>query len=205
MDNFNMQTYIEPEKIKKSFFGPKIIFIILGIIIIVEAIYAVKVLTSPASAPYLPAVNTATPKNPGKISLITPKTNYSMGEEIPVSVMIDTGANTISGVDLIVRFDPQVLTAVSTGIIKGKIFDDYPLVAVDAGNGLVSVSGISNTDKTFKGAGEFAVITMKAKKAGRTAIAIDFKKGTTTSSNLVDAATTNNVLDTVDNLELIVQ
>lgn len=205
MDNINVQTYVEPEKTKKSFFGPKIIFLILGIIILVEVVYVVRALTSPTSTPPLPVSNTSNQQSLGKISLITSQASYKIGEEIPVSVMIDTGANAISGVDLIVRFDPQVLTANVDDITKGEILSDYPFIDVDNKTGIVAISGINSIDKTFKGTGQFAVITMKAKKAGNTSVAVDFKRGTTTTSNLVEAKTAGNVLDTVDGVELIIQ
>ncbi len=194
-----------PQKIKSFFTVPKIIFAVLGIVILVEVIFVVKSLTSPASP--LPQVSdqAGVISTISKISLSASKTNLNVGQMIPVELRVDTGGKSISGADLIIRFDPQVLEASGTAIIKGKIFDEYPLVSVDAKNGLISISGVSSINKSFKGSGQFALINFKAKIPGKTSLTVDFKKGSTTASNLVEAATSKNILDNVDNLELEIQ
>ncbi|OGE65082.1 hypothetical protein A3I48_02410 [Candidatus Daviesbacteria bacterium RIFCSPLOWO2_02_FULL_36_7] len=211
MDNLNVyvnnQTNNQtgPQKIKSFFTVPKIIFAVLGIVILVEVIIVIRSLISPASS--LPQVSNqaGVVSTTAKISLNTAKTSLRAGEGVSVAVAVDTGEKAVSGADLIVRFDPKVLEASGTAIIKGKIFDEYPLVSVDAKNGLISISGVSSLNKSFKGSGQFALINFKAKTPGKTSLTIDFKKGSTTASNLVDVSTSQNILDTVDNLELEIQ
>ncbi len=206
MDDLNSQMNNQ-QKAKSVFSGPKIVFIILGVIIFGELIYAVRSLTVTSSPGTLPIFQPSpqSQNSVGKISLTVSKSDFSVNETVPVSVIIDTASNTVSGADLIIHYDPKVLDATAGGVLKGKIFDEYPFVSVDPKKGLISISGISNLKNSFKGKGEFALLNLRAKAVGKTSLLIDFKKGSTTNSNLVDAATSKNILEQVDNLELNIQ
>lgn len=194
---------INKESNKKIFSGPKIVFAILGVALLIEVVYAVRVLTSPTpSPPPIRESKVSTESQAGKISLITPKTNYKVAEVVPVSVMIDTGSHTVDGVDLIVRFDPKTLEGSSGGLIKGDIFDEYPLISLDAKAGLISISGISSSGKGFSGTGQFATLNLRAKAPGVASLIIDFKEGSTTDSNLVVTATSEDILGSVSNISL---
>lgn len=208
MDNLNIYTNnkMASQSANKSFLsGPKIIFVILGIVILAEVIYAVKVLSIPTPPPPSSVKSVAPQLSAANISLTAPKLNYTVGEIIPVSVVVDSGGRAIDGVDLIIRFDPLALEVVPGTLTRGKIFSEYPLLAQDAKEGLISISGVSRAKESFTGQGEFALVNLKAKTVGRTTLAIDFQKGTTTASNLVEATTSKNILETVDNLELNIQ
>ncbi len=122
-----------------------------------------------------------------------------------MAVLVDTGSYSVSGIDLIVHFDPKVLEAASGSLVKGKILDEYPYLSVDSKKGLISISGISSSKNNFTGTGQFALINFKSKLPGKTSLSIDFKPGSTTASNLVDVATSKNILEQVNNLELNIQ
>lgn len=215
MDNLNVytnnqmsgQSANQPvwEKIKNLFSRPKIVFIILGIIILVEAVYAIRVLTVPTPPPPSSSKAAVESLSEAKISLTTPKLSYGVGEVIPVAVTVNTGGRSIDGVDLIVRFDPKAVEVVPGSLIAGKIFSEYPLLSSDAKTGLISISGVSSINSSFTGQGEFALLSLRAKLSGRTSLVIDFQKDMTTASNLVEASTSKNILDTVGNLELTIQ
>lgn len=198
----NLQGRIDDKLVKprKIFTVSRIIFAILGIILLAEFIYAVRVLTSPipSPSPKSPSVQ----KTVGKISLTVPKTSFSVTEVVPVSVIVDTAQQTVDGVDLVVQFDPKILEASSAGMIKGRIFDEYPAVSVDSKKGLIAISGIASLENSFKGKGIFATLNLRAKTPGKTSLTIDFQKGSTTDSNLVETATSKDILEVVDNLEL---
>lgn len=193
-------------KLKKLFSGPRIIFVILGLVLLGEVIYAARVLVLPTPSP-LPLNKVTTPiqNKIGKISLNTSKTVYKVNEVISVPVIIDTGSSEISGVDLLVKFDPKILEVSSGGLVAGEILDEYPLLSTDKTKGLISISGIVASNKVFKGVGQFAILNLKAKAPGTTSLVIDFKKDSTTLSNLVEASTSKNILESVDNLDLTVQ
>ena len=209
MGNLNVYTNNKSgQSVNRWVRSPKIVFGILGIVILVEVIYAVKALTVPVPpSPSSPksVVESGSAAKISKMSLTVPKLNYAVGEIIPVAVIVDTGGRPVDGVDLIVRFDPNILEVPSGALIRGKIFDEYPLLSQDVKAGLISISGVSSADSSFTGQGEFALLNLKAKLPGRASLAIDFQKGTTAASNLVEASTSKNILDTVDNLELNIQ
>lgn len=197
MDDLNVQ--------KKSFFSlPKFIFLVLGLILLAELIYAIRVLTLPTP---LPAPGIPIQAKVGKIALNAARSAYRVNEVVSVAVNVDTGSQIVDGADVIIHYDPKVLEASSGGLIKGSIFEEYPGMTVDTSKGLISISGISSLQSGFKGTGQFAAINFKAKGvAGKTELTIDFKgKGTTTDSNLVGAETSKDILEQVDNLELLVQ
>lgn len=196
----NLQRVLE--KIRNFISGPKIVFIILGIALLIEVVYAIRVLTSPTPSSLPVSKSVVQPGAVGKISLTVPQTDIRVNEIIPVSVMIDTGSHTVDGVDLIVSFDPKILEVTSGGLVKGSIFDEYPLMSLDPKKGLISISGISNFKNSFKGTGQFATINLRAKVSAKTSLTIDFNKGSATDSNLVETATSKDILEVVSNLEL---
>lgn len=193
MDNF-----------KKLFTLPRIIFAILGIVVLIELIYAVK-MTLPAAVSTPPVIKPNVQLTGGKIALVVSRNTLKVNDVIPVSVMINTGGHILDGADLIVHYDPKSLEASTSGLIRGKVFDEYPYTAVDTKAGLISISGINITKKSFNGTGLFAIISVRAKVPGKTSLTIDFKKGSTTNSNLVETGTSKNILEQVSNLELTVQ
>lgn len=192
---------------KKFSFSPKIIFIILGLVVLVEVILAVKTLLTPLGpAPAnKSSASPTTAKTAGKISLTSSKTVFQTGEAVPVEVTVDTGGSTIAGADVLIKFDPKVLEASSDGLLRGRIFEEYPLLSVNSSQGLISISGINRSKNGFKGTGRFALINFKAKQAGIASLKIDFQKGSTVNSNLVEISTANNILDQVNNLEITIR
>lgn len=201
MDNFNNQNL---QGTIKKFSVAKIIFIILGLVLLGEVIYAVKVLTVPAPLP-VPVRRAEIKPTVGKISLSTPKTSFRVGEVMQIVASIDSGGNTVDGVDLVIKYNPKVLEATPGGLIKGKIFDEYPFLSVDSDKGLISISGISSLGNNFKGSGQFAVINFKAKALGTSSLVVDFTKDSTADSNMVEAGTSKDILEVVNNLSLTVQ
>ncbi len=183
----------------------RFIFLGLGLILLVELIYAIKVLTLPASPSIKRIAMQSVQLNKKTITLSAPQNIYRINEVIPVTATIDTGAQLVDGVDLLIHYDPKILEVTSSGLIKGRILEEYPTMTADASKGLISISGISNLRSGFKGKGQFAIINFKAKALGKTALNIDFNAGSTTDSNLVEAGTSKDILERVVNLELVVQ
>jgi|Napbiome12C3dose_1001474.scaffolds.fasta_scaffold00001_135 hypothetical protein len=204
MDNFNVSNFNLNNQPKK-FSLPKIIFIILGLVVLAEIIYASwTLLSNKAGTSPLPFGQTLT-QNAAKISLTTSQQAFQTGEIVPVKVTIDSGTKSITGVDLVLKYDPAILEITKENLVLGKIMDEYPLSSVDSKQGLISISGISSLDSGFSGSGEFATLNFKAKSAGKTSLVINFEKGTTIASNVVDANTSLNILEEVVNLEILIQ
>lgn len=197
MDDFNLNLNKQENRFKKFISVPNIIFGILGLILVVELISAFRTLTLPTPPPPKAIVQA---KGFGNISLTTEKTRYSINELIPVQVIIDTGGKEISGADLILYYDPEILDKTPNVIVSGQIFDEYPIQSFE-NKGIISISGVSGP-KAFNGTGLFAVINLTPKQLGKASITVDFKKGSTIDSNLVESKSSQDILEVVNNLEL---
>ena len=183
---------------KKHF--AKIIFIVLAIIIAVEAVIAVQTLfLNPAAKP--PKIYSM---GDGRMILTSDKTSYDIGEKIFVSVKISTGGKSTTGSDLVLKYDQSILETTDSNIKVGSIYQEYPVAAVD-NNGEIIISGYSpSANAGFSGVGEFAVIEFKSKKAGSANLDIDFQKDETNDSNIVAIGDKNEILGEVRNLELTI-
>ncbi len=203
MDNQNTQINNQQKKAKSLFSGPKIVFLILGAIIVLEIIYAIGVLRSPAAPS--PEQQSLLPREVA-LMLFSSKSQYKIGEVVAVLVQVDTGNRATEGVDLVLNFDPKVLEASQGAIVKGAIYPEYPQMKTDAKLGQIQISGISGLQgKSFKGQGNFATINFKAKAPGDVNLTVGFSPGQTDDSNVVEALSGNDILETVANLNLAVQ
>jgi hypothetical protein len=130
-----------------------------------------------------------------------------VGETIPVLVNLITGNHSSNGVDIVLKYDPKLLTVdEKTGFSAGKIFVEYPGLKINNSEGTIEVSGISSPNSgDFKGVGEFAVITFTAKSVGTAKLSLDFAKGSTIDTNIIDNQTGEDVLSSVGNLDLTIQ
>lgn len=184
-------------------FSPKFIFGLLALVLVLEVIYAIHTLTAPTPTPS-PIVST---KSEANIKLASSSYEYSVGETVSVLVLIDTGGRETVGVDAILHFDPKVLEATNSSLEKGTIFQDYPALNVDDKSGKISISGIvlPGSQASFKGSGTLAIVKFKAKAAGKTEVKIDFLKGSTTDSNIVELASSQDILEKIEGLDLTIR
>jgi hypothetical protein len=187
------------DKLKKHL--PKIIMAALVVGIVIELFVGIRTLTRP-TVKRADATNTI---GVGKIVLDSARTNYAVGDSVPVVVRIVTSGRATDSTDLILKYDPNILEATSSSIANGTIYKDYVISEVDSAAGTVSVSAITppNTEG-FVGTGEFSTINFKAKKEGTTAVTVDFSKGSTTDSNIVETGVAIDILDEVYNLNLAI-
>lgn len=206
MDNQNPQVIYTPQAEmprKRNWFRPGLLFLPLLAIIAFEIVFGVKTLLTPISFKKIPPL---APVAGARLSMISFKTSYTTGDTVPVAVRLTTGGYTSSGTDLILNYDPKILDALPSSFIKGSIYSDYPYINVDPKSGVISVSGIvSPSQKGFKGSGIFGTINFKAKALGEVVLTIDFKKGATNKTNVIDSNSNQNVLDQVSVLKLDVK
>ncbi len=202
MDNFSPESIINQrqEELKVSkpgLFSLKNLFIVLGIVIVIEIVFAARLLLTPSvSSPGA----VLQPLTTGQITLIAPKQTYKIGEEIPVTIRLFTGGYETDGADVILKYDPNLLEASSSGIITHNLYSDYPFTAADKG-GLIQVSGI-NTSQGFNGLGNFATITFRAKVAGKATISVEFAPGRTDESNITKSKESEDILGNVGNVNI---
>src|SRR3989338_3885853 len=203
--NLNPQP-IKNESILSKFLKPKFIFTVLGIVIAVEAIIGIASLVKSKTNPVVSNIEPVSESAPviignGSFNLSSTSEKYKVGDKILVLADISTGGNGILGADLILHFDPTVLTLTKDSIIPGKLFSVYPLIDTDLKTGIIRVSGVSEGQNGFNGTGDFASITFTAKLKGSTTISVTYKDGDTIDSNLV-AISGVYVLKKVTNLNL---
>lgn len=210
MDN-DLKTYTTAETVKsnkKWFLTWRIIYPILGIVIIIESYIYFKPLLSPLPKPSV--VKNQSQKlilsKGGEIQLFSSKVNFQVGDKVPVTIKISTGGYTTIGADLVLRFNPKILNAQSTDFIRGKIYNEYPLIDVNSKDGVVRISGVAtNVNQGFNGIGQLGTINFKAKQPGKASIIVDFSKGKTSDSNIMRAKTSEDILGSVTNLNLTIK
>lgn len=196
-----METFDQPKTGK--FFTPKIIFVILAAVVLVEVVFAIRTL----SAPTPKAVVKSKVPLKSQVSLVSVKKEYIVKDVVPVSVMVETGNHKTIGTDVIFHYDPKILEATSSAVIvKGKIYQDYPAAGIDSQTGTVTISGInSSSQPNFQGSGLLATINFRAKAAGQTTVTLDFTPDSTTDTNMVDSTSGEDVLESVENLSLTIR
>lgn len=178
---------------------PKIIFALLGIILVIELYFAFKTFSSPITL-----LRKVAPITSGKISLIAKQNTFKVGDIVPVLVRISTGGHSTIGTDISVKFDPNFLEASGSANFKrGSTYRDYLNIKIDGTAGTIKVSGISSAKSTgFNGIGEFGGITFRALRSGKTTVALEYQPNQTILSNITEAGTSKNVLGEVYNLNL---
>lgn len=179
------------------------VYIVLVMLVAVLLVLGIRKYFAPVPQPTISQIQ---PITGGKIALLAGQKVFDAGSMVPVTVRIFTGGNPIDGVDLLLRYDPTILEATATGIVNGDIFPEYPMGEIGPANGTIKVSGISGvSQREFNGLGIFATINFKAKRAGKTAVSVDFKPGSTTDSNMIETGSARDILEEVVNLDLTIQ
>lgn len=181
----------------------RIIYPILGLVLIVEIIWGFKTLLTP-----LPKTQSQKlqPIIGAGIFLISPKTSFKVNDTIPVIIKVSTGGHITSGTDLILRFNPKIIEAGSTAFTAGRIYQNFPIASIDNKIGTISISGVTQGKKDgFGGIGELGVINFKAKALGKTTLSVDFKPGFINDSNVIDTQDNKDILEKVSNLNIIIK
>ena len=204
-----------PKSFRGKLSGAKIIFIILGAVIVIEVIIAGVVLlrrqsSSPATS------NTSTVSTPssasstqssspnGMIILEASKQEIKVGENLEVTINLDTGGKITDGTDVVLKFDTNILETTTASVKPGTIYPDYPIAKVLDSE--IRISGISSlTGGTFQGKGVLAKIIFKGKAAGKASLILDHTPGKTVDSNIVESSTGEDLLKEVKNLEVTVK
>ncbi len=181
---------------------PKLIFIILGVILVMELIMGLRSLTNSSTGSPLPTSRTLPQK--GTIILTTDKTQVKLGDTVTIKVEVNSPVGS-DGVDVVTKFDSTLLSANDSDIQPGTIFPLYPLAKVDPA-GFLRISGIATPGGArFSGKGTFATVNFKALKPGKALISVVFTPGRTTDSNIVSSVDGKQLLEGVGNLEVTVR
>jgi hypothetical protein len=195
---------------KKWWQTKKIGLAIVGIIILGEVVWSIFALSSP-TANSTKNTNSKTSqaevnKSASVISLVGPN-SIKAGEEFKVDVKIDTQGALADGMDLVIKYDPKFIEVVNPEVpmVLNKIFSNFPVNSADATSGLITVSAVSSPgDPSFSGQAVLGSLNFKAIQLGPTSISLDFTKGSTTDSNVVETTSGNDILEMVNNLDITI-
>jgi hypothetical protein len=121
-----------------------------------------------------------------------------VNEDFEVELTLDTKSVATSGTDVIINYDPTLVQILT--VRPGLLYQEYPVSEVDAAAGKIGLSGIATPPKTFSGKGTLAYLKVRGLKTGTAIFAIEFTKGETTDSNVVQAGSGGkDILDKVIN------
>lgn len=137
------------------------------------------------------------------LSLVPSTGTFNKGCTFSLDIKLDTAGAQTDGTDAILLYDSSRLSA--TSITSGNIYPDYPGNNIDETSGKITVSGLASVSSAFSGQGGLATVQFSVKDnapAGATQVKFDFDpndKSKTTDSNVVQRATTSDVLSSVVN------
>lgn len=196
--------------IPKNLLGglPKFILIALVVIIGGEVIWGIWYLTRPL--PQTPKQKTeksllveANPK--ASLSLSASQTSAKIGDNVGVVIKLDSGNRKLDGVDLVIKYDPKVLSLSTDSFIKGPIFPEYTGQNIDQTKGVFSISSLTNNQQGKENKdGVLGSLTFKAIGKGSSLVSIDYEPNKTTDSNVIDSSLSKDILDKVTNISIIV-
>lgn len=146
-----------------------------------------------------------TKPTPALILLSASNNKVLTGETFSVSINISSRTAS-DGTDIIILYDPSLLSVESVSekaVSVGTIYQEYPINNDDK-NGKIVVSGISSQQEGNIASGLFGTIKFKALKKGTAKITLDFKKGSTTDSNVIETQSSSDILEAVQNTEVLI-
>lgn len=204
-----MEPNLEQNKFKEFLsewiLSPKVVFVILVIVLVVELVIGAKTLLSPVQSPQATPQPQVISSNKATLTLSTERTNYLVGDEVLVKVTLSTGSYQTDGTDVLIQFDPQVLEPADNFFEKGTLYQDYPGVRKDQLKGTVSASGITVSSGGFKGTGVFGTFKFRAKKVGKSLVELKFTTGSTTDSNIIESNSAKDLLEEGSKIEIKVE
>lgn len=137
------------------------------------------------------------------LSLSPTSGTFNRGCTFSLDVKVDTGGAQTDGTDAIIFYDPTRFTAIN---VKTKtIYQSYPQSSIFEEEGKVAIAGVASSTTPFVGAGTLATIDFQVAAqapTGVTQIKFDFdpnNREKTNDSNIVDRATTSDILSKVNN------
>ena len=142
-------------------------------------------------------------KDQNIIFLTSDKTNLEVGEELSVNISFTAPGKKLFGSDVILLYDPDLLTTSEANITQGNFFGSYPRKTVDPINGIVKVNAfMANPENAVMKAYDIFSVKFKALKKGTARISLSFEKGKTNLTTLVEAETSMNILENTTGISI---
>jgi hypothetical protein len=139
----------------------------------------------------------------GVIRILPVRTHMKVGDQSTFSIQFEASGHQLDGADVSLSFDPSYLDVID--LIPGAYFSQYPRKTIDNVAGTIKVTAFTSTImEKMASPSELCTIIVKARKAGNTQIMLEFVKGKTTKSNLVEHKTSKNILGMVEHATVII-
>lgn len=159
----------------------------------------------PAKAPVLNLKEAAREEitiKPVSLVLNSDKKEAKVGDLIKVMVNLDLAGQKTNGVDIVIKYDPQLIKIEPINpkakkiSIDGRVepkdyldvssssFNIFPYLKIDNLSNLVSFSALADPQKEISGEGNVVVLMFKAVKKGTANIEIVFQKDANSDSNV---------------------
>ena len=157
-----------------------LVFVAVSFFVVVELVWGINYLKT------VPQPTAPVEAETGALLGLSPaQKTVKVGEEFEVELTLDTKGVGTSGTDVIVDYDPTLVEVLN--VRPGLLYQKYPLNEVDATSGKIGFSAVAEPPKTFSGKGTLAYLKLKALKTGTATFSIEFTKGETIDSNVVQA------------------
>lgn len=138
-----------------------------------------------------------------RLSLVASSSSYSLNDDIPVKVIVDTLDNKISGVDVVLKYNPQYLNFLKIDTLESA-FSIFPTPSIYSNEGKIVFSALVSPQEDFQGKGEVVTILFRPIKEGKTEILFDFEKGPSLESNIALSGQGKDILEEINSLILTI-
>ena len=132
----------------------------------------------------------------GTLSLSPSTGSYRVGQSFTVSILGDSGGLGLNGTDMVIHYDPLVLSVNS--ITPGTIFPNTPVHANDPSIGEIHISSNSNGQPIVV-SGTLATIQFMVIGSGQTHVTFDYNSSSNARSDMSQSGNTGQVLGSVSN------
>src|SRR3989344_942347 len=82
------------------------------------------------------------------IFLKTDRPNIKVGDNFDVTVSFSAPGKRIFGSDVVLLYDPEILSTNQENIVNGSFFESVPKKSVDPKNGIIKISAYGGADKS---------------------------------------------------------
>lgn len=181
-----------------------VIFILLAIILVVEAVWAFRFLSSQGKGPIESITSVIPQETIATMSIDPSQVTVAVGSQFTSSISVDVARREVNGMDAVIKYDSQFLEVVESA--NGDLFENLLVNEIDSDNGTISItaSRLSPETPPININGILAVINFQALTAGSTQIEIVFDPNQTSNSNVTEAVTSDNILTTVSNAQVTI-
>lgn len=194
-------------KITKIILAIFIILVLLGGGFIIWNLNKPKTKESAAGSILKQTANTNQASNtPAVIILSSSSPTIKVGETVTVSINISSRKPS-DGTDIVMLYNPSILEVVANApdkpVALGTIYQEYPVNSDDK-KGKITVSGINLLPEGNIASGIFGTVKFKALRNGKANISLDFTKGSTIDTNVIETGSSNDLLEAVQNAEILI-